>query len=160
MVVKSKKDAWRIAELIFPGHFRLDTAASLRAGYSIYSPCDIEELPFENDDEKFKNFEPRICDLGIRLEVVLEDNTVNIWIDDSTPTPADRNKQIVECKQRYGKQISDREVDPFSTSIFFAIGGYYPDMSIGDALKIVDDFRTDYIEQLQAIIDSENKEDK
>ena len=33
-------------------------------------------------------------------------------------------------------------------------------MSIGDALKIVDDFRTDYIEQLQAIIDSDNKEDK
>lgn len=101
MVVKSKRDAWRIAELIFPGDFRLDTAASLRAGYSIYSPCDIEELPFENDDEKFKYFEPRICDLGIRLEVVLEDNTVNIWVDDSTPTPADRNKQIAECKQRY-----------------------------------------------------------
>lgn len=103
MVVKSKRDAWRIAELIFPGDFRLDTAASLRAGYSIYSPCDIEELPLENDDKKFKDFEPRICDLGIRLEVVLEDNTVNIWVDDSTPTPADRNKQIAECKQRYGK---------------------------------------------------------
>lgn len=160
MVVKSKRDAWRIAELIFPGDFRLDTAASLRAGYSIYSPCDLEELPFENGDEKFKYFEPRICDLGIRLKVVLEDNTVNIWVDDSTSTPADRNKQIAECKQRYGKQVSDRVIDPFSTSIFFAIGGYYPDMCAGDLLKIVDDFRTDCIEQLQAIIDSDNKEDK
>lgn len=85
MVVKSKRDAWRIAGLIFPGDFKLDTAASLRAGYSIYSPCDLEELPFNNGDEKFKYFEPRICDLGIRLEVVLEDNTVNIWVDESTP---------------------------------------------------------------------------
>lgn len=56
MVVKSKRDAWRIAELIFPGDFRLDTAASLRAGYSIYSPCDLEELPFENGDEKIQIF--------------------------------------------------------------------------------------------------------
>lgn len=158
MIVKSKRDAWRIAELIFPGDFRLDTAASLRAGYSIYSPCDIEELSSGNDDEKFKDFEPRICDLGIRLEVVLEDNTVNIWIDDSNP--ADRNKQIAECKQRYSKQVSDGVVDPFSTSIFFVIGGYYPDMSIGDVLKIVDDFRTDCIERLRSIIDNDNKEDK
>ena len=125
---------------------------------TIIDPDKIYVKAAVNDDKKFKDFEPRICDLGIRLEVVLEDNTVNIWIDDSNPV--DRNKQIAECKQRYSKQISDREVDPFSTSIFFAIGGYYPDMSIGDVLKIVDDFRTDYIEQLQAIIDSENKEDK
>lgn len=58
MIVKSKRDAWRIAELIFPGDFRLDTAASLRAGYSIYSPCDIEELPFENDDKNLKILNP------------------------------------------------------------------------------------------------------
>lgn len=100
MVVKSKRDAWRIAELIFPGDFRLDTAASLRSGYSIY--------------------------LGIRLEVVLEDNTVNIWVDDSTPTPADRNKQIAECKQRYGKQISDREVDPFAHLYFLPLVAIIP----------------------------------
>ena len=74
--------------------------------------------------------------------------------------PANREKQIAECKKRYGKQISDREIDSFSTSIFFAIGGFYPGLSIGDVLKIVDDFRTDYIAQLQAIIDSENKEEK
>lgn len=76
MTVKSKEEAWRIAKLIFPGDFMMDMQSSLNSGYPIFKSCDVEE--FEQDT-------PRICDLGCRLEIVLKNDDVNIWIED----PAD-----------------------------------------------------------------------
>lgn len=153
MVVKSKRDAWRIAKLIFPGDFMLDTQSSSNAGYPIYKSCDVEE---------FEKYAPRICDLNDRLEVVLNGadafGTVNIWIVEAAPI--DRNELIVECKEYFGQQILDEKIDPFSTSIFFVIGAHYPTLTIDDVLNIVDGFREDQIKRLQAIIDNDNKEDK
>lgn len=149
MVVKSKRDAWRIAKLIFPGDFMLDTQSSSNAGYPIYKSCDVEE---------FEKYAPRICDLNDRLEVILNDadafGTVNIWI------VTDKNELIAECKEYFGQQILDEKIDPFSTSIFFVIGAHYPTLTIDDVLNIVDGFREDQIKRLQAIIDNDNKEDK
>lgn len=153
MVVKSKRDAWRIAKLIFPGDFMLDTQSSSNAGYPIYKSCDVEE---------FEKYAPRICDLNDRLEVVLNDadasGTVNIWIVEAAPI--DRNELIVECKEYLDQQILDNKIDPFSTSIFFVIGGYCPTLTINDVLSIVDGFRKYQIKRLHAIIDNDNKEDK
>lgn len=153
MVVKSKRDAWRIAKLIFPGDFMLDTQSSSNTGYPIYKSCDVEE---------FEKYAPRICDLNDRLEVVLNDadafGTVNIWIVEAAPI--DRNELIAECKEYFGRQILDEKIDPFSTSIFFVIGAHYPTLTIDDVLNIVDGFREDQIKRLQAIIDNDNKEDK
>lgn len=149
MVVKSKRDAWRIAKLIFPGDFMLDTQSSSNAGYPIYKSCDVEE---------FEKYAPRICDLNDRLEVILNDadafGTVNIWI------VTDKNELIAECKEYFGQQILDEKIDPFSTSIFFVIGAHYPTLTIDDVLNIVDGFREDQIKRLQAIIDNDNNEDK
>jgi len=149
MVVKSKRDAWRIAKLIFPGDFMLDTQSSSNAGYPIYKSCDVEE---------FEKYAPRICDLNDRLEVILNDadafGTVNIWI------VTDKNELIAECKEYFGQQVLDEKIDPFSTSIFFVIGAHYPTLTIDDVLNIVDGFREDQIKRLQAIIDNDNKEDK
>lgn len=149
MVVKSKRDAWRIAKLIFPGDFMLDTQSSSNAGYPIYKSCDVEE---------FEKYAPRICDLNDRLEVILNDadafGTVNIWI------VTDKNELIAECKEYFGQQILDEKIDPFSTSIFFVIGAHYPTLTIDDVLNIVDGFREDQIKRLRAIIDNDNKEDK
>lgn len=149
MVVKSKRDAWRIAKLIFPGDFMLDTQSSSNAGYPIYKSCDVEE---------FEKYAPRICDLNDRLEVILNGadafGTVNIWI------VTDKNELIAECKEYFGQQILDEKIDPFSTSIFFVIGAHYPTLTIDDVLNIVDGFREDQIKRLQAIIDNDNKEDK
>lgn len=149
MIVKSKRDAWRIAKLIFHGDFMLDTQSSSNAGYPIYKSCDVEE---------FEKYVPRICDLNDRLEVILNDadafGTVNIWI------VTDKNELIAECKEYFGQQILDEKIDPFSTSIFFVIGAHYPTLTIDDVLNIVDGFREDQIKRLQAIIDNDNKEDK
>ncbi len=74
MKANSIKEAWELANEIFPSDYEHDVSSSERAGYPIYRSTVKE------------NYYDRICDLGCRLEVVLDStgkNTVNIWIEDS-----------------------------------------------------------------------------
>lgn len=70
MKVKSKQEAWRKADIIFPTDYMKDDIRSNRAGYDIYYSTNAGTSAW-------------ISDLGDRLEVNLENgDTVNIWIDE------------------------------------------------------------------------------
>ena len=70
MKVKSKQEAWEIANIIFNTDYMKDDTRSSRAGYDIYCSTAAGVTVW-------------ISDLGNRLEVNLENGeTVNIWIDD------------------------------------------------------------------------------
>ena len=71
MKVKSKQEAWRKADIIFPTDYMKDDIRSNRAGYDIYHSTAAGVNAW-------------ISDLGDRLEVNLENGeTVNIWIDEA-----------------------------------------------------------------------------
>lgn len=73
MIRADKFSAWEIAGDIFPGDYKLDTAASARAGYNVYVATD----PGVN---------AWISDLGSRLEVNTPDGrALNIWIEEKNP---------------------------------------------------------------------------
>ena len=70
MKVKSKQEAWRKADIIFPTDYAKDDIRSSRAGHDIYYSTAAGVAAW-------------ISDLGDRLEVNLENGeTVNIWIDE------------------------------------------------------------------------------
>lgn len=70
MKVKSVKEAWSKADVIFPTDYAKDEVKSERAGYPIYYSTA-------------SGVHAWISDLGNRLEVNLEDgSTVNIWIEE------------------------------------------------------------------------------
>lgn len=71
--VKTKKEAWRIVDSLFPTDYEKDEESSLAAGYDVYRKTNWNE-------ETYYNY---ICDLNIRLEVNLSNGkTVNVWIDE------------------------------------------------------------------------------
>ena len=70
MTAKSIKEAWQLADEIFPTDYLKDDAKSARAGYDIYTSTAAGVNAW-------------ISDLGDRLEVNLADGkTVNIWIEE------------------------------------------------------------------------------
>ena len=70
MKVKSKEEAWRIADTIFTTDYMWDDVRSSNAGYNIYHSTAAGVNAW-------------ISDLGNRLEVNLENGeTVNIWIEE------------------------------------------------------------------------------
>ena len=75
MKVKSKQEAWRKADIIFPTDYIKDDIRSTRAGYDIYYSTASGVAAW-------------ISDLGDRLEVNLENGeVVNIWIDEEPQFP-------------------------------------------------------------------------
>lgn len=77
MKANSVKEAWQIADKIFPTDYQKDDASSERAGYSIYETTSKEE--------KFAGF--HISDLNTRLELNMGNETVTIWIEESEDSP-------------------------------------------------------------------------
>lgn len=75
--VENVREAWEVADKIFPTDYMKDDQSSNNAGYPIY----------RSTAEGMTNFwYNTICDLGCRLEVNLCDEkwnsrTTNIWID-------------------------------------------------------------------------------
>ena len=76
-------EAWKKADAIFGGDYELDEVASKNAGYKVYR---------STAEGKYYWY---ICDLGTRLEVNMDKETVNIWISDEKRYTADEVKQIV-----------------------------------------------------------------
>ena len=75
MKVKSKQEAWRKADVIFPTDYMKDDIRSYRAGCDIYYSTAAGVNAW-------------ISDLGDRLEVNLENGeAVNIWIDEEPRFP-------------------------------------------------------------------------
>ena len=75
MKVKSKQEAWRKADIIFPTDYMKDDIRSNRAGYDIYRSTAAGVNAW-------------ISDLGDHLEVNMENGeTINIWIDEGPQFP-------------------------------------------------------------------------
>lgn len=68
MTVKTIKEAWEAADKLFPTDYQKDEESSQRAGYSIYRSTAADHFHFY------------ICDLNDRLEVNLDNESINIWI--------------------------------------------------------------------------------
>lgn len=71
--VSSAKDAWKIANVLFPTDYVQDDDSTARAGYPIYR---------STAEDGYYNY---ICDLNCRLEINLKENNrcINIWIENS-----------------------------------------------------------------------------
>lgn len=76
MTVTSKSEAWRVADRLFPTDYLKNDFLSDRAGYPVY----------ESTSDMYKGgtapHDARINDLGCRLEVVIDNDTFNIFIED------------------------------------------------------------------------------
>lgn len=77
MKAQTIKEAWAMADEIFPTDYIKDDQRSERAGYPVYYST-------------LEGCTAYICDLGDRLEVNLPDgHTVNIWIDETVEITPD-----------------------------------------------------------------------
>lgn len=76
MTVTSKSEAWRVVNRLFPTDYLKNDFLSDRARYPVY----------ESTSDMYKGrtapHDARINDLGCRLEVVIDNDTFNIFIED------------------------------------------------------------------------------
>lgn len=90
MTVKTIEAAWEAANKLFPTDYQKDEESSQRAGYPIYRSTAADHFHFY------------ICDLNDRLEVNLDNESVNIWIK---PDPEPKEKthvKIVHYREKDG----------------------------------------------------------
>lgn len=105
LTVRTRKEAWKIADRLMKTDYMKDDSKSERAGYPIFwstlDGCD-----------------DHICDLNCRLEVCLGLESINIYIEDDDDNATTRallkylRSQMADFKKaeaRYG--IADREVE-------------------------------------------------
>ena len=106
MKVKTTAEAWRKANELFPTDYMKDDVLSERAGYPQY----YSTSPEHSDDH--------INDLNCRLEVCVDGNCTNIWIEELIET--DEHERVQMSKKLYtdiwlliGEQINkaDREIE-------------------------------------------------
>ena len=85
----NKNEAWALANRLFKTDYAVDAKASEQAGYDIY----MSTLAGSNE---------HITDLGDRLELNLDNETINIWINDKVmldaETIGDINSALCELR--------------------------------------------------------------
>lgn len=94
--VRTKEQAWTIANDLFKGDYEYDTQASANAGYDIYMSTN----KVSND---------HVSDLGCRLEVNIGIESINIWIEEEPETVEETavtaatvpNTTVVELNLKY-----------------------------------------------------------
>lgn len=92
MIVKSRQEAWKIADEIFSTDYEKDDFRSKRAGYDVYFST-------------VEGVDAWISDLGNRLEVNLENGkTVNIFIEEE---PKFKEYQIEDALEVISDAICD-----------------------------------------------------
>lgn len=94
MKVATRQDAWNEVKKIFPTDYEKDESASQRAGYDIYRHPTL-------------NYYNRICDLGVRLEVLTGEygeNVTNIWIEAENEEKAEKTVSLPE----YGSLLAEK----------------------------------------------------
>lgn len=94
ITVKTKEEAWKEADKIFPTDYEKDEVASAHAGYDIYRHPTM-------------NPHTRICDFGCRLEILTGqygENMVNIWIVEEEKATTNE----VEKGSGYGKLLHNK----------------------------------------------------
>ena len=103
MRVSGINEAWKIADRIFPTDYKLDEEASERAGYTIYSTTST--IP------QYAGY--HISDLGERLELNMGSETLNIWIDETTPETLIQKIREEETVALRALQIAEK-IDKYS----------------------------------------------
>lgn len=91
--VNSKNQAWIEADKLFPTDYMQDSSLSSCAGYPVFTST--------HNMYSWENF--RILDLNCRIEVILNNETVNIWIDQSPIITA-----LIKCgyhKNQFGEWV-------------------------------------------------------
>jgi len=83
-VVNTKAEAWAIVDGIFKTDYNKCDLSSERAGYDVYRHRQLNP----ND---------RICDLGDRLEITVDGETKNIWINEPF-------EPLQKSGKKYGRQ--------------------------------------------------------
>lgn len=84
----SEAEAWKKADAIFGGDYELDEVASKNAGYKVYR---------STAEGKYYWY---ICDLGTRLEVNMDKETVNIWIEPQKYTLEEIREYIASRRKK------------------------------------------------------------
>lgn len=118
MTVNSREKAWEEANKLFPTDYEKDESSSERAGYSVYRHHEL-------------NYYNRICDLGCRLEVIVNDEVVNIWIEEDTIEQIDsaRVTEMVEAShatKELGTSIRPLfEIETFQEITLSVDGSYW-----------------------------------
>lgn len=90
MIVKTREAAWKEADKLFPTDYEKDLDSTRRAGYPIYRSTTEGHFYFY------------ICDLGDRLEVNMNDETVNIWIKPEPSADAGSCRRMVHYREKDG----------------------------------------------------------
>ena len=99
MRVKYITEAWAEADRIIPNDYVQDNEASARAGYPIYRST--------------VNYHDYICDLGNRLEVNVNGQSVNIWIcNEENNEEIISEYEILNSAQAYilAKWVKEKEI--------------------------------------------------
>lgn len=87
MNARTKAEAWKLVDSIFPTDYDYNSVLSADAGYSIYTPT-------------VENINAWISDLGNRLEVNMPDGeTTNVWIDSEITTEPSTMTVLEFCDQ-------------------------------------------------------------
>jgi len=93
MNVTSRKEAWRMANELFPTDYTKDEKSSNNAGYPIYR---------STAEDHYYDY---ICDIGSRLEINLSSGkTVNIWIVETEEV-----KELMAMVETLQKKVSKLE---------------------------------------------------
>lgn len=135
MVVKTREEAWKEVNKIFPTDYEKDEGSSERAGYPIYRSAAENHYYYW------------ISDLGNRLEVNMPERTENIWIrsDDKKENKVPRYRMFYYTEKngntqhelqllaadiiKYGKTLDEchhvsQEIDPDGTHRVIETGSY------------------------------------
>ena len=131
MIVKSKNEAWLIADKLFPTDYKKDEFLSERAGYPTY----------ESTSSIYKGRNAYINDLGCRLEVVIDNDVFNIWIEE----PTEGKTPLEELKDVLSNEIKARHIDLFDDVVFFYLAGLFPDIDVRTCVDAVTALRHDFL---------------
>lgn len=132
MTVKSKEEAWNIANMIFPTDYAKDEELSHNAGYGIY----VSTAKEYNDCH--------ISDLGNRLELNIHSASINIFVDDPAVT---RNKLINIIKEAMKENLlSDKEL--FNDVAYAYLAGRCRTVSVRECFEAIMEVRQQWVDEL------------
>ena len=132
MTVKSKAEAWNIANMIFPTDYTKNEEMSDIAGYGIYVSTADEYA------------DCHISDLGNRLELNIHSASINIFVDD----PAFTRNELINIIKGDMKEnlISDKEL--FNDVVYAHLAGRCRTVSIRECFEAIMEVRQQWIDEM------------
>ena len=101
----SKKEAWNIADKLFPSDYELNSTLSEKCGYPVWT----------STADAYKNTYTQIDDLNTRLEVIINGESTYIHIDDEpeeeTTEEAKATTETENEAEETKREITESELD-------------------------------------------------